>query len=94
MRARSSDGSTRIEEVAMNNIIAFRHPAVSPAQAQVWPNLRRSSGAFMPMPRRRVLVAAWRLSAADGRLECRWRSESGECRDEDGSRRSRRRCAA
>lgn len=78
----------------MNNIFAFRHPAISPAQAQAWPNLRPSSGAFMPVPRRPALVAEWRISAADGRLECRWRSEAGERRDEDGSRRLWRRRAA
>lgn len=78
----------------MNNVVAFRHSAISRALA--WPNLRRSSGSLMHMakPRRPALVAEWRVSATDGRLECRWRSEGGECRDEDGSRCAWRRRAA
>lgn len=80
----------------MNNVIAFRHSAASPAHVLAWPRLRRNSGVLLHMakPRRQILVAEWRVSAADGRLECRWRSESDERRDEDGSRRSRRRRAA
>lgn len=80
----------------MNNVVAFRHSAISRAQAPAWPSLHRSSSAFMHMaiPRRRALVAEWHLSATDGRLECRWCSEGGERRDEDGSRRSRHRRAA
>lgn len=71
----------------MNNVVAFRHSAISRALA--WPNLRRSSGTLLRMAaqKRSGLVAEWRINAADGRLECRWRSEGGEQRDEDGSRR-------
>ncbi|WP_152011814.1 MULTISPECIES: hypothetical protein [unclassified Bosea (in: a-proteobacteria)] len=80
----------------MNNVVAFRHSAISRALAPAWPSLRRSSGALMhtAIPRRRALVAEWRISATDGRLECRWRSEGGEQRDEDGSQCSWRRRAA
>lgn len=80
----------------MNNVVAFRHSAISRARASAWPSLRRSGGALMHMaiPKRRTLVAEWHISATDGRLECRWRGEGGECRDEDGSRGSWRRRAA
>ena len=79
----------------MNNVVAFRHVTAS-VQAPAWPGFRQSNRTLprAAMRKRRVLVAEWRISAADGRLECRWRSEGGECRDEDGSRRSSRRRAA
>ncbi|RYE79210.1 MAG: hypothetical protein EOP19_20465 [Hyphomicrobiales bacterium] len=80
----------------MNNVVAFRHSAISPAQAPAWPSLRRSSGTLLRMTgqKRSGLIADWRINAADGRLECRWRSEGGEQRDDDGSRRSGCRRAA
>lgn len=80
----------------MNNIVAFRHLATSSAHQPAWSGLRRGNRTLpqAATPRRQVLVADWRVSTADGRLECRWRSESGERRDEDGSPRSRRRRAA
>lgn len=79
----------------MNNVVAFRHSAISRVQAPARPSLRRSSGALMCMTMpKRTLVAKWHISATDGRLECRWRSEGGERRDEDGSRGSWRRRAA
>lgn len=80
----------------MNNVVAFRHSAISLAQVSAWSSLRRNSNAplLAAMPRRQALVAEWRINAADGRLECRWRSEGGEQRDEDGSCRSGCRRAA
>jgi len=78
----------------MSNVIAFRHPATRPVPER--PGLSRTGRTIRraATPRRQVLVAEWRVNATDGRLECRWRSEGNECRDEDGSRRSRHRRAA
>ena len=79
----------------MNNVVAFRHSAISRIQAPAGLSLHRSSGAlmFMAVPKR-TLVAKWHISATNGRLECRWRSDGGERRDEDGSRGPWRRRAA
>lgn len=78
----------------MNNVVAFRHSVVSRALAS--PNLRPSNGTLLrrAAQKRSGLVAEWRINAADGRLECRWRSEGGEQRDEEGSCRSGCRRAA
>lgn len=78
----------------MNNVVAFRHSVISRALA--WPNLRPSNGTLLrrSAQKRSGLVAEWRINAADGRLECRWRSEVGEQRDEEGGCRSGCRCAA
>ncbi|SFC46371.1 hypothetical protein SAMN05428997_10734 [Bosea sp. CRIB-10] len=80
----------------MNNVVAFRHSVTASVQAPAWPGFRQSNRTLprAAMPKRRILFAEWRISAADGRLECRWGSEGSECRDEDGSRRSSRRRAA
>ena len=80
----------------MNNVVAFRHLAASRAHEPAWPGPRRSKRTLPheAMHRRQVLIAEWRVSATDGRLECRWRSEGGEQRDEEGSCRSGCRHAA
>ncbi|MGO4404658.1 hypothetical protein AB4Z10_10370 [Bosea sp. RAF48] len=69
----------------MNNVLAFRRPALPFEYGTTRPDCCRVLHFAPRMAAKRPrLVVEWRLNDVDGRLECRWQSAGGE----DAARRS------